>query len=75
MKVTRSHDLYQQFKSLKYSIQKGLHNAYWEYINSLISVDTASHTCFKQSKKFWSYIKSLKWAPLIYHFLRLTMAQ
>jgi len=28
--------------------------------NILISIDTASRNCFKQSKKFWSYIKSLK---------------
>ena len=33
MKLTGSHDLYQQFKSLKYSIQKDLRNAYREYIN------------------------------------------
>jgi len=60
MKVTGSHDLYQQFKSLKYSIQKDLCNVYWEHINSLISVDTANSNCFKQSKRFWSCIKSLK---------------
>jgi len=61
MKVTGSHELYQQFKFLKYSIPKDLRNAYWEYINnSLISVDTASFNCIKQFKKFWSYIKSLK---------------
>ena len=62
MKVTGSHDSYQQFRLLKYSIQKDYFTfyAYWEYINSLISVDTASSNCFKQPKKFWSYIKSLK---------------
>ena len=60
MKVTKSVDLCQQFKSLKHSIQKDMRKAYWEYINSLICVDTANSDYFKQPKKFWSYMKSLQ---------------
>ena len=58
-KQSKSEDIYEDFKTVKHTIQKEMRKAYWSYINNIISLPPDNSIVHNQ-KKFWSFIKSLK---------------
>ena len=54
-KTCGDEDLKQEFKLLKWQVQKTLRRLYWRHVENLISDDVTNPT---SSKKFWSFIKA-----------------
>ena len=57
MKKSGNKDLKDKYKQMKHQVQKQLRQAYWTYIENII---TPKQDSFSSMKKFWSYIKSKK---------------
>ena len=56
-KTSNSPVFYDQFKSLKWDIQKRIHISHQQYISSLVFDDS---NCLHDNNKFWTYIKILR---------------